>query len=410
MLTIAPVPRRAYANARFCTDASQPCFGRGAGLGRQSGRNPSSPNRAPSACSLLASTRGRGAPRPAVGAPGRNQRPPSTFARGCIAAEGATAGLLGVSWRTALQLALGARRVGRWRRLVCHGCMRPRPAADLCLRPKGGVRSGPSDTIGMDEGSSRCCPSRRCCSARIAAASAARVGADAAEETRHSGLPVVPLHHDGKCPVDRSRRELPRPRADLQPLSRQGRGWRGTPIGLLPSLGEEGIDTEGLGVTPEAIAKLLEVDVEGCKQQLPQMHEHHAEFGESRRSCTRCSRSWTSACTPTEPGDRTHSARRTPKRAQPLAPMTRSIVKIPADAGEDSEVYVNGVRQQPDLHVCLDRRELSFDRALRRDHVSGRRWLLGPWDMGTYRQIDTVDIPIRSERRNAGRTRNTDRA
>ena len=195
-----------------------------------------------------------------------------------------------------------------------------------------------------------------------------------------------PKDHDGKFPVDRSRRELPRPRADLQPLSRQGRGWRGTPIGLLPSLGEEGIDTEGLGVTPEAIAKLLEVDVEGCKQQLPQMHEHHAEFGESRPSCTRCSRSWTSACTPTEPGDRTHSARRTPKRAQRLAPMTRSIVKLPADAGEDSEVYVNGVRQQPDIDFCLDRRELIFDRALRRDHVSGRRWLLGPWDMGTYRQ------------------------
>ena len=61
----------------------------------------------------------------------------------------------------------------------------------------------------------------------------------------------------------------PRPRADLQPLSRQGRGWRGTPIGLLTSLGGGGIDTDGLGVTPGAIAKLLEVDVEGWKQQLP---------------------------------------------------------------------------------------------------------------------------------------------
>jgi hypothetical protein len=54
-----------------------------------------------------------------------------------------------------------------------------------------------------------------------------------------------------------------------------------TPIGLLPSLGREGIDTEGLGVTPEAMAKLLEVNVEGWKQQLPQMHDHHAKFGAS---------------------------------------------------------------------------------------------------------------------------------
>jgi GTP-dependent phosphoenolpyruvate carboxykinase len=87
-----------------------------------------------------------------------------------------------------------------------------------------------------------------------------------------------PKDHDGEFPVDRSRRELRRPRADLQPPSRQGRGWRGTPIGLLPALGEEGIDTEGLGVTPEAIANLVEVDVEDWKQQLPQMHGASCEI------------------------------------------------------------------------------------------------------------------------------------
>ena len=42
--------------------------------------------------------------------------------------------------------------------------------------------------------------------------------------------------------------------------------------GCCHPLGEEGIDTEGLGVTPEAMAKLLEVDVDGWKQHLPQMH------------------------------------------------------------------------------------------------------------------------------------------
>jgi phosphoenolpyruvate carboxykinase (GTP) len=51
-------------------------------------------------------------------------------------------------------------------------------------------------------------------------------------------------------------------------------------IGLLPPVGEGGIDISGLDVTPAAMAKLLEIDVAGWKQQLPQMHEHYAEFGE----------------------------------------------------------------------------------------------------------------------------------
>ena len=52
-----------------------------------------------------------------------------------------------------------------------------------------------------------------------------------------------------------------------------------TPIGLLPPLGEGGIDTEGLDISDEAMRRLLEVDIDGWKQQLPQMHEHYAEFG-----------------------------------------------------------------------------------------------------------------------------------
>jgi len=51
-----------------------------------------------------------------------------------------------------------------------------------------------------------------------------------------------------------------------------------TAIGLVPAAGE--IDTSGLDVTPAAMATLLEVDTEGWYQQLPQMHEHYAEFGE----------------------------------------------------------------------------------------------------------------------------------
>ena len=62
--------------------------------------------------------------------------------------------------------------------------------------------------------------------------------------------------------------------------------------------------------------------------------------------------------------------------------MNRSIVKLPSDAGEDFEVYVNGGRQQPDIDFCLYGRELIFDRALRSDQVSGRRWFLGPGGTG----------------------------
>ncbi len=53
-----------------------------------------------------------------------------------------------------------------------------------------------------------------------------------------------------------------------------------TPIGLLPPLGEGGIELDGLDIAPETMAQLLEVDVEGWKAQLPQMKQHFAEFGE----------------------------------------------------------------------------------------------------------------------------------
>jgi phosphoenolpyruvate carboxykinase (GTP) len=53
-----------------------------------------------------------------------------------------------------------------------------------------------------------------------------------------------------------------------------------TAIGLLPPVGEGGIEMEGLDVSPETMARLLEVDVEGWKAQLPQMKEHYARFGD----------------------------------------------------------------------------------------------------------------------------------
>jgi phosphoenolpyruvate carboxykinase (GTP) len=51
-----------------------------------------------------------------------------------------------------------------------------------------------------------------------------------------------------------------------------------TPIGLLPA--EGAIDTEGLSITPEAMSELLTVDSELLKEQLPQVRQHLAKFGE----------------------------------------------------------------------------------------------------------------------------------
>ena len=53
-----------------------------------------------------------------------------------------------------------------------------------------------------------------------------------------------------------------------------------TEIGLVPPIGEGGIDTDGLDVSADAMAELLEVEVDGWKAQLPQMQEHYAKFGD----------------------------------------------------------------------------------------------------------------------------------
>jgi phosphoenolpyruvate carboxykinase (GTP) len=53
-----------------------------------------------------------------------------------------------------------------------------------------------------------------------------------------------------------------------------------TAIGLVPPVGEGGIDVEGLDVDDETMAKLLEVDSEGWLAQLPQIKEHYSAFGD----------------------------------------------------------------------------------------------------------------------------------
>jgi phosphoenolpyruvate carboxykinase (GTP) len=51
-----------------------------------------------------------------------------------------------------------------------------------------------------------------------------------------------------------------------------------TAIGLLPAEGE--IDTDGLEISAEAMRQLLSVDEDLVRQQLPQVHEHLAKFGD----------------------------------------------------------------------------------------------------------------------------------
>jgi phosphoenolpyruvate carboxykinase (GTP) len=53
-----------------------------------------------------------------------------------------------------------------------------------------------------------------------------------------------------------------------------------TEIGLVPAQGEAGIDLTGLEIADAAMAQLLEVDPDAWKQQLPQVHEHYARFGD----------------------------------------------------------------------------------------------------------------------------------
>ena len=72
--------------------------------------------------------------------------------------------------------------------------------------------------------------------------------------------------------------------------------------------------------------------------------------------------------------------------------MARSVVKLPAHVQPPFEVYISGVPQTEGEDYRLVGRTLVFDRVLRKDKVSGWRWFLGAWGVGTYRQNDSVDI------------------
>ena len=72
----------------------------------------------------------------------------------------------------------------------------------------------------------------------------------------------------------------------------------------------------------------------------------------------------------------------------------RTRVQLPTGLGDDFEVYVNGIRQQPGKDFRREGNELVFERRLAHEGRLGFwRWLslfLGV--AGTYRQNDSVDV------------------
>jgi hypothetical protein len=72
----------------------------------------------------------------------------------------------------------------------------------------------------------------------------------------------------------------------------------------------------------------------------------------------------------------------------------RTRVELPSGLGDDFEVYLNGIRQQPGKDFRREGDELVFERQLASEGRLGFwRWLslfLGV--AGTYRQNDSVDV------------------
>jgi hypothetical protein len=72
--------------------------------------------------------------------------------------------------------------------------------------------------------------------------------------------------------------------------------------------------------------------------------------------------------------------------------MNQSKVRLPREVRPPYEVYLNGVAQQLGRDYEVREGMLIFERELRKDKISGWRWLLGAWGVGTYRQNDSVDV------------------
>jgi hypothetical protein len=72
--------------------------------------------------------------------------------------------------------------------------------------------------------------------------------------------------------------------------------------------------------------------------------------------------------------------------------MVRSKVRLPREVRGSYQVYLNGVRQELGVDYSVREGSIVFEKDLRKDKISGWRWLLGAWGVGTYRQNDSVDV------------------
>jgi hypothetical protein len=72
--------------------------------------------------------------------------------------------------------------------------------------------------------------------------------------------------------------------------------------------------------------------------------------------------------------------------------MAKSRVRLPREMRGGYEVFLNGVPQRLGVDYTVRDGSLVFERELRKDRISGWRWLLGAWGVGTYRQNDSVDV------------------
>lgn len=72
--------------------------------------------------------------------------------------------------------------------------------------------------------------------------------------------------------------------------------------------------------------------------------------------------------------------------------MPGSRVLLPRQVSPPFSVYRNGVLQSEGGDYVVEGRTLVFGDELRKDQISGWRWFLGAWGVGTYRQHDSIDV------------------
>ena len=72
--------------------------------------------------------------------------------------------------------------------------------------------------------------------------------------------------------------------------------------------------------------------------------------------------------------------------------MPHSAAQLPTDVGSPFDVFLNGVLQRPGEDFQVIDGWLVFEGDLRKDKISGWRWALGAWGVGTYRQDDSIDV------------------